>query len=666
MPQIVTTEVQDNQIYKVNTPDKSLFITPLKKNDNVIVNGPSSIEIISVPPSSPGPRGRGFFYEDFTEEQLEALTGPQGPIGPSGPQGIQGEKGESGQAATIRVGSVTTSQPGTNASVTNSGTSTDAVFNFTIPQGRTGERGSTGLQGPSGADGVSPTVRVGNVSTLPAGSQATVTNSGTTSNVVLNFGIPRGNDGSTGPAGVVQDVQTSTDGVNWTSALVGNVAKVLITGGGGSVVDAPIQAIQKNGVTLPISNKTVNVTVPTAVSQLTQDVSYALSSSLSAVATSGSYTDLTNKPTIPAAQVNSDWNASSGVAQILNKPTLVTPSTAIGNTIPAEFAIGADTAVSSQLADTARVAASVDLSGVQNADDLKAIEALSGTTGLLKKTAANTWTLDTTSLVTPGTLYQGVIPAQWAEESVLAGTADKALSMTIDGLEESPGTPAYDLIAIEQLQGTSGLLKKTAANTWTLDTSTYATTSQIPNVPIESISVNGTTQTITNKNVDISVPTHGQIAQGNNGYVTGGDVYSWIPSSSVQTIIVDAYNNGSQLTSYVIPSMNIGEKRVYVFNDNGTGSTSTIHSLKSIKLTFNIDTNRYKNLYDIEWYCNGSESAGTAQSIQAINRHYTGYLDFLSGSGSSSRNIFTIYAQASGSSYTATPYAYKVEITRMG
>ena len=32
------------------------------------------------------------------------------------------------------------------------------------------------------------------------------------------------------------------------------------------------------------------------------------------------YDDLTNKPTIPAAQVNSDWNASSGVAQILNKP----------------------------------------------------------------------------------------------------------------------------------------------------------------------------------------------------------------------------------------------------------------------------------------------------------------------------------------------------------
>jgi len=31
-----------------------------------------------------------------------------------------------------------------------------------------------------------------------------------------------------------------------------------------------------------------------------------------------------NKPTIPAAQVNSDWNATSGVAEILNKPTIPT------------------------------------------------------------------------------------------------------------------------------------------------------------------------------------------------------------------------------------------------------------------------------------------------------------------------------------------------------
>ena len=48
---------------------------------------------------------------------------------------------------------------------------------------------------------------------------------------------------------------------------------------------------------------------------------------LSEVATTGSYDDLSDKPTIPAAQVNSDWNATSGVAQIINKPTIPTITT---------------------------------------------------------------------------------------------------------------------------------------------------------------------------------------------------------------------------------------------------------------------------------------------------------------------------------------------------
>jgi hypothetical protein len=48
---------------------------------------------------------------------------------------------------------------------------------------------------------------------------------------------------------------------------------------------------------------------------------------LATVATSGSYSDLLNKPAIPAAQINSDWNAVSGLAQILNKPTIPTQYT---------------------------------------------------------------------------------------------------------------------------------------------------------------------------------------------------------------------------------------------------------------------------------------------------------------------------------------------------
>lgn len=43
---------------------------------------------------------------------------------------------------------------------------------------------------------------------------------------------------------------------------------------------------------------------------------------LATVATSGSYSDLANKPTIPAAQVAADWNSIINPTQILNKPVI--------------------------------------------------------------------------------------------------------------------------------------------------------------------------------------------------------------------------------------------------------------------------------------------------------------------------------------------------------
>lgn len=49
-----------------------------------------------------------------------------------------GATGPQGEAATVAVGTVTTGQPGTAVQVVNSGTNTDAVLDFTIPQGATG------------------------------------------------------------------------------------------------------------------------------------------------------------------------------------------------------------------------------------------------------------------------------------------------------------------------------------------------------------------------------------------------------------------------------------------------------------------------------------------------------------------------------------------------
>lgn len=59
-----------------------------------------------------------------------------------GPPGVDGTDGIDGAAATIAVGTVTTGAPGSPATVTNVGTSSAAVFNFSIPRGNTGAPGS--------------------------------------------------------------------------------------------------------------------------------------------------------------------------------------------------------------------------------------------------------------------------------------------------------------------------------------------------------------------------------------------------------------------------------------------------------------------------------------------------------------------------------------------
>lgn len=56
------------------------------------------------------------------------------------------ENGLKGDAGTIEIGTVTTGQPGTAASVENVGTDSSAILNFTIPQGVQGPEGPAGQQ----------------------------------------------------------------------------------------------------------------------------------------------------------------------------------------------------------------------------------------------------------------------------------------------------------------------------------------------------------------------------------------------------------------------------------------------------------------------------------------------------------------------------------------
>lgn len=125
-------------------------------------------------------------------------------------QGPQGDQGEPGDTPTLTIGTVTTGAAGTSATATITGTSPNLTLNLTIPRGQDGTNGINGAPGENGSDGESATVTVGNVSTGAAGTNAQVINSGTTLAAVLNFTIPRGQDGTDGTDG--------TNGVDGDSA----------------------------------------------------------------------------------------------------------------------------------------------------------------------------------------------------------------------------------------------------------------------------------------------------------------------------------------------------------------------------------------------------------------------------------------------------------------
>lgn len=69
---------------------------------------------------------------------------------------IKGAKGDTGTAASIKIGSVTTGAAGSNASVTNSGTASNVVLNFTLPRGNDGKDGGITVDAVLSATSVNP------------------------------------------------------------------------------------------------------------------------------------------------------------------------------------------------------------------------------------------------------------------------------------------------------------------------------------------------------------------------------------------------------------------------------------------------------------------------------------------------------------------------------
>lgn len=236
------TETPEVSVTNVGTPSAAVFdfafgIPPGEKG-----------ETGDTGPAGPtGPVGPAPVFATPAASQLPAGSQPTVAVTGAGTQasplamtfGIPaGAPGEEGAIPLFAQPTVQTLPEGAAATAAITGTGTSAsplVLNLGLPVGATGQAGatgSTGPQGPIGPQGPRPVFGTPSITTLAAGSAATVSISGagtSASPYVLAFGIPRGATGATGatgPAGYGMDVSS---GITWFSSVSDAYTKLTST-----------------------------------------------------------------------------------------------------------------------------------------------------------------------------------------------------------------------------------------------------------------------------------------------------------------------------------------------------------------------------------------------------------------------------------------------------
>jgi hypothetical protein len=279
----VTGVVSGTQVTVVNngTPSNAAAGTVAPSGSPVLGTGPQGPPGISAtltagntttiaPGSQAAVTARG-----TPSAQIFDFAIPAGVTGAQGPAGTNGAPGAPGAAATLNVGTTTTSAPGTPASVTASGTPSAQIFDFVVPQGVAGVAGAPGSQGPPGAAGApgpagaAATLTAGTTSTGAPGSNAAVTAVGTTSAQVFNFVVPRGDVGianstlagsfTVPPVG--QTAQVNVVDASW--IVVGQMVYIDQAGGGPGQAGA-LQVQSKSGNLLTLLNPQPPPAIPSA------------------------------------------------------------------------------------------------------------------------------------------------------------------------------------------------------------------------------------------------------------------------------------------------------------------------------------------------------------------------------------------------------------------
>ena len=137
------------------------------------------------------------------------------PVNIMGPEGKQGPQGNPGPATTITIGATTTTEPGTDASVTSTPTDDGIQLAFSIPRGQEGQTGPEGKQGIQGEPGPATVVSVAETVTGQPGTDASVAATATEDGIALHFTIPRGT-----PGGAEIDDDAINPGQAWSSRKI--------------------------------------------------------------------------------------------------------------------------------------------------------------------------------------------------------------------------------------------------------------------------------------------------------------------------------------------------------------------------------------------------------------------------------------------------------------
>lgn len=207
--------------------------------------------------------------------------------------------------------------------------SSAGVLSWTNKAGLTNPK-SVNIKGAKGDTGTAASITIGTVTTGAAGSNASVTNSGTASNVVLNFTLPRGNDGKDG----------------------------------GITVDAELSDTSTN----PIQNKAVNTAINTVKNNMTQGfqaVTASIPTKVSTLENDAGYLNMGTLPSFPSTDSVNTWKQRQTFNEAALKEAVLVKASIVKEVYQSEYINGTTiTPTHSTMCLTATGAVTLDMATI--------------------------------------------------------------------------------------------------------------------------------------------------------------------------------------------------------------------------------------------------------------------------------------------------------------